>query len=156
MRGWPIKVGVLVIVGGLSWLLTAFTFDPFMVVGSTEPAQIWGPPLGRAGTLAGAALLVPFVALAPRRWTVPSLAVWAVFLAIATHRIVERTDGVASDQWFGMTIQRTSRGNPAVEPSGPRCAVTRWRARYTDGAGRGFTSVSALPMTPLLPGAWNH
>lgn len=148
-------MGVLaIIVTGvtLSWLAVAAGFDPLVVAGGSQPAAIWGPVLGFGATMAVAVMLVGMGAWARGAWRLAFLALWAVFLAAATHRIVERSDGIVMDRWLGVAV-RTLSDDPDRERDTGRCMVGRWLARCRVDRAE-FTSVSPLPMAPLSPGRW--
>ncbi len=134
-------MGVLaIIVTGvtLSWLAVAAGFDPLVVAGGSQPAAIWGPVLGFGATMAVAVMLVGMGAWARGAWRLTFLALWAVFLAATTHRIVERSDGIVMDRWLGVAV-RTLSDDPDRERDTGRCMVGRWLARCrVDGTVRNF------------------
>lgn len=154
MRYWFTALSIIIIGGAISWIVIGFSFSSFFISGGSQPSDIWGPAIGRSTTLAGTALLLLAAAFARRRWAVVSLAAWAAFLTFSTHRVVDRSDGAAFDQWLGVTM-RTLPADLTVEPTRPRCTVATWTARCIDESGRGFTTVSPLPMAPLSPGRWD-
>jgi hypothetical protein len=147
-------LAILVIGVALSWLAVAAGFDPLVVAGGSQPAAIWGPALGFGATMAVAVLLVGIGAWARGGRRLAVLALWAVFLAAATHRIVERSDGVVIDRWLGVAVQ-TLADDPDRERDTGRCTVGRWLARCRVDR-TGFASVSLLPMAPLSPGQWER
>lgn len=150
----PWRRTALVVAGGaVTWLLTATAFDPLFIAGGSGPAMIWGPASSRSATVMIAVLVLVVAAIARRRWAVAAMVAWTTFLTFSTHRIVERSDGAAIDWWLGVAV-RSLPADVEEEPSRPRCIVGRWRARCADEAGKGFVVLSALPMTALLPGAW--
>ncbi|MET0270448.1 MAG: hypothetical protein ABW173_08475 [Sphingomonas sp.] len=145
-RAAPIVAGA-----AITGFVLAIAFDPFFVAGGSAPAIIWGPALGPVAVAlgAGALLLVALWRQGHARWT--ALALWLIFLAAATHRLVEHGDGAVEDLWLGVAL-RALPADGADET--PRCRVGAWRARCIDGAGRTLTSFAPIPFVPLHPGRW--
>ena len=140
---------------GLSWLAIAISFEPLFVVGGSEPAAIWGPSLGRGAVAGVAGVLLLLAAVARGRGRAALLLLWLIFLATATHRIVEFGDGRVRDIWLGVTV-RSLPADATGEPAAPRCLVTTWLARCAAPGGPSLVSPTPLPFAPLLPGRWEQ
>lgn len=148
------RLALLVTGGALTWLVVAFSFDPLFITGSTAPVMIWGPDVSKEVVVAGFALLFA-AAWRSGRTRLILIVVWFLFLATATHRLVEFSDGRVRDVWLAMTVQRLELNSEHLG-EGTRCRVDDWFARCTDTVGNILHSASALPFVPLYPGRWTE
>jgi hypothetical protein len=83
------------------------------------------------------------------------LLVMMLFLAVTTHRLVERPNGEVHDVWLGVTVQSLP-PDATAEPAALRCRVKTWWANCIEPHGQTLFTPSALPIVPLLPGKWEH
>ncbi|PZO77908.1 MAG: hypothetical protein DI629_13250 [Mesorhizobium amorphae] len=151
---WIVGLLVLAIGGAITWLMVALTSSPLFVTGTT-PATIWGGDIGSKPIAVGAGLLLAAAAWCTGKLRFYLILVWLLFLASATHRLVERSDGEIRDQWFTITVQRLE-ALPGYEPSRNRCDVGRWLARCADGSGGILYTGGLVPFAQLYPGRWTE
>ncbi|MEG3088853.1 hypothetical protein [Sphingomonas sp. PB4P5] len=145
----------MVVVGGiLSWFVIGISFEPVLIAGGSAPGTIWGAGVDKTPVLLGAGLLLVAAGVLRGRFRIVLLLGWLLFLADATHRLIERSDGQVDDIWLAVPIQTL----PAAtgEFTQPRCRISRWQVRCGDGAGQTLTSPTLIPFVSLLPGRWER
>lgn len=145
-------LAILAAGGLLTWVIVGISFDPLFVTGGTAPAIISGAGLGKPAALGVAVVLLAAAAWLSGKARFVLLLLWLVFLASATHRLVEFADGSVTDVWLALPVQRLAAVPPEAEER--RCQIGKWLARCYDGSGHALISPSPLPLVPLYPGLW--
>ncbi len=152
MKAWYVRIMLIVVGLSLTMTTIVLSFDGFLVVSTTGLSAIWGPPIGRAAVAIGAGLLVGGAAWARGPVRLLVVAVWLIFLALTTHRLVEESDGRVADIWLTVPVQ-TLVEDPGRAADATMCRVETWIARCATASGRTLVSVTPLPFVRLFPGA---
>lgn len=130
----------------VSAIVLSFVESDF-VTGSTAPASIYRPDIGRNTAWSVVALSVIAVGVVPRRWRLVALLAWSIALGLLGHRVTNGLDDLR-DIWFAIEITEDRR-YAETDPEPRRCNVGPLPALCVVRGGVERRIVTVLPFVRL-------